>query len=133
MSVEPPTKGFGSCYHSHLLLTLKRYLAIHFQALKHKAFEWGGGQCSENRFYEARGKRTGRRVLSVDGGFKVEVSFECTGKLLGVDANEIGTYWSESRADGSLYGEGQGVALAQDGTSATWKGAGVGKFGEAVR
>jgi hypothetical protein len=80
------------------------------------------------QIYEARGKRTGRRVLSVEGGFKVEVSFEGTGKLLGVDVNEIGTYWSASRPDGSLYGEGQEVALAQDGTAATWKGAGVGKF-----
>ena len=80
------------------------------------------------QIYEARGKRTGRKVLSVEGGFKVEVSFENAGKLLGVDVTEIGTYWSESRPDGSLYGEGHGVALAQDGTAATWKGAGVGKL-----
>ena len=77
---------------------------------------------------EARGKRTGRRVLSVDGGFKVEVAFETQGKLLGVDNMEIGTYWSESRPDGSLYGEGQGVVITQDGEVATWKGGGVGKF-----
>ena len=77
---------------------------------------------------EARGKRTGRRVLSVDGGFKVEVAFETQGKLLGVDNMEIGTYWSESRPDGSLYGEGQGVVITQDGDVATWKGGGVGKF-----
>ena len=32
---------------------------------------------------ESRGKRSGRRVLSVDGGFKVEVSFESNGKVLG--------------------------------------------------
>lgn len=80
------------------------------------------------QIYESRGKRTGRRVLSVDGGFKVEVSFESAGKLLGVDTNEIGTYSSGSRPDGSLYGEGQGVVLAADGQSATWKGQGVGKF-----
>ncbi len=77
---------------------------------------------------EARGKRTGRRVLSVDGGFKVEVAFESKGKLLGVDNMEIGTYWSESRPDGSLYGEGQGVVITHDGEVATWKGGGVGKF-----
>ncbi len=81
---------------------------------------------------EGRGKRTGRRVLSADaGGFKVEVSFEGTGKLLGVDYMEIGTYWSSQRPDGSLYGEGQGVVIAPDGGVATWKGAGVGKFGDA--
>ena len=77
---------------------------------------------------EARGKRTGRRVLSVDGGFKVEVAFEANGKMLGVDNMEIGTYWSESRPDGSLYGEGQGVVITNDGEVATWKGGGVGKF-----
>ncbi len=77
---------------------------------------------------EARGKRTGRRVLSVDGGFKVEVAFESKGKLLGADIMEIGTYWSESKPDGSLYGEGQGVVITQDGEVATWKGGGAGKF-----
>jgi hypothetical protein len=77
---------------------------------------------------EARGKRTGRRVLSVDGGFKVEVAFETKGKLLGVDFMEIGTYWSESRPDGSMYGEGQGVVITHDGEVATWKGGGAGKF-----
>ena len=77
---------------------------------------------------ESRGKRTGRRVLSVDGGFKVEVAFESKGKLLGVDNTEIGTYWSESRPGGSLYGEGQGLVMTPDGEVATWKGGGVGKF-----
>jgi hypothetical protein len=78
---------------------------------------------------EGQGKRTARRVLSTDGGgFKVEVSFESKGKLLGADTYEIGTYWSETRPDGSLYGEGQGVVLTADGGMSTWKGAGVGKI-----
>jgi hypothetical protein len=77
---------------------------------------------------ESQGKRTGRRVLSVDGGFKVEVAFESIGKVLGIDVNEIGTYWSASRPDGSLYGEGQGVVITHDGEAATWKGQGVGRF-----
>jgi hypothetical protein len=78
---------------------------------------------------ESQGKRTGRRVLSTDGGgFKVEVSFETRGKLLGVETYEIGTYWSQTRPDGSLYGEGQGVVLTPDGGMGTWKGAGVGKI-----
>lgn len=79
---------------------------------------------------ELRGKRTGRRVLSVDNGFKVEVAFESTGKMLGIDVMEVGTYWSESRPDGSLYGEGHGVVIGADGNSATWKGQGVGRFVE---
>ena len=80
---------------------------------------------------DVHGKRTARRVLSADGGcFKVEVSFESTGQMLGVDVHEIGTYWSEPRPGGSLYGEGQGVLLTSDGGMATWKGAGIGKFKE---
>jgi hypothetical protein len=79
---------------------------------------------------EERGKRTARRVLSTEaGGFKVEVSFESNGKVLGVDVHEIGTYWSEPRPGGSLYGEVEGVVLTPDGGVATWKGGGVGKFG----
>jgi hypothetical protein len=67
---------------------------------------------------ELTGKRTSRRVLSTDAGFKVEVSFEDTGKLLGQPANNMGTYWSGPRPDGSLYGEGQGVVIFQDGEMA---------------
>lgn len=77
---------------------------------------------------EARGKRTGRRVLSADAGFKVEVSFEISGKLLGIDYNDFGTYVAAPRPDGTLYGEGQGVSMSKDGDMATWKGAGVGRF-----
>ena len=71
--------------------------------------------------YESRGKRTARRVVSVDGGFKVEVSFEDSGKMLGIEVSDIGTYTSVSRPDGGMFGEGQGVILA-DGGGATWKG-----------
>ena len=78
---------------------------------------------------EAKGKRTGRRVLPTDGaGLKVEVAFESSGKLLGTDVHEIGTYVSGTRPDGTLYGEGQGVVLTAGGDAITWKGAGVGKF-----
>ena len=77
---------------------------------------------------ESHGRRTIRRVLSASPGFKVEVSFEAEGKLLGMGAHTIATYWSEGRPDGSLYGEGQAVVITQDGETATWKGQGVGKF-----
>lgn len=78
---------------------------------------------------ESRGKRTGRRVLSTDSGaFKVEVSFEDRGQLLGHDVIQIGTYYSSTRPDGSLYGEGEGVVVTLGGDSVTWKGQGVGKF-----
>jgi hypothetical protein len=78
---------------------------------------------------EGHGKRGYRKVVSAEGGaFSIEVSFESTGKLLGVDAHEVGTYCSHPRSDGSLYGEGQGVVLTADGGVATWKGGGVGKI-----
>ena len=75
---------------------------------------------------ESHGKRTARRVLAASPGFKVEVSFEESGKILGVEGTGIVTYWSEGRPDGSLYGEGQGVFITQTGETATWKGQGVG-------
>ncbi len=77
---------------------------------------------------ELRGKRTGRRVLSEGISFKVEVSFESTGKLLGSDASEFATYWSVPRPDGTLYGEGQGIVMTKDGDMLTWKGQGIGRF-----
>ncbi|MBI3695744.1 MAG: hypothetical protein HY238_13010 [Acidobacteria bacterium] len=80
---------------------------------------------------ELRGKRTGRRVLAPEGaGLKVEVSFEGSGKILGIDVNEIGTYWSATRPDGTLYGEGHGVIVSHTGDLANWIGAGVGTFKE---
>ena len=75
---------------------------------------------------ESRGKRTARRVLSTSPTFKVEVSFEDSGKLLGQEFNGITTYSAGGRPDGSLYGEGEGVAVLRNGETATWKGAGAG-------
>ena len=75
---------------------------------------------------ESHGKRTGRRVLSTSPGLKVEVSFEDSGKILGNEYNGITTYWAGSRPDGSLYGEGEGVFLLQNGENITLKGAGAG-------
>jgi hypothetical protein len=78
---------------------------------------------------ETTGRRTGRRVLSVDPA-NAEVSFEESGKMLGVSANGFGTYLSTMRKDGSLYGEGQGVIMTQEGDMIAWKGSGIGKFKE---
>src|SRR5690348_2805612 len=78
---------------------------------------------------ESKGKRTGRKVLPAEGpALKVEVSFEAAAKLLGIESNGIGTYVSGTRPDGSLYGEGQGIIVSNEGDAATWKGAGVGRF-----
>ena len=77
---------------------------------------------------DLRGRRTGRRTISVESGFRVEVSFEDKGKLMGIEGGNIGTYTSTARADGSLCGEGQGVFITPDGETATWKGIGTGRF-----
>jgi hypothetical protein len=79
--------------------------------------------------YQGSGKRIVRRVVSSDP-VKVEVTFEGGGKILGVDAMEIGTYNSQIRHDGTIYGEGAGVVMTPTGDSITWKGAGVGIFKE---
>src|SRR5262245_14619469 len=77
---------------------------------------------------ESSGKVTSRRVLANPGGGpKMETSFEATGRLLGVDETETGTYWSVVRPDGTLYGEGQGILMGRGGEMATWIGQGIGK------
>jgi hypothetical protein len=78
---------------------------------------------------ETRGKRIVRRVLS-STPLKVEVSFEDEGKMLGVSVNGFGTYTSEVRSDGSIYGLGSGVYASAEGDFLAWEGSGLGKFGE---
>ena len=78
---------------------------------------------------EDRGKRILRRVLSSDP-LRVEVSFEASGKIYGIDENSFGTYTSQVRPDGTIYGEGEGAFMTKDGEAASWKGSGLGKFKE---
>lgn len=77
---------------------------------------------------EGRGKRTGRRIVTVEPKFQVEVSFEDMTKILGVEGMNIGTYVSGNKPDGSLDGQGHGVFATMDGEFVTWKGIGVGKL-----
>lgn len=77
---------------------------------------------------ETTGKRLVRRVISVDPP-TAEVSFEDTGQMLGVPTSGMGTYTSVVRADGSIYGHGQGMNMTHDGEAVTWTGTGVGHFG----
>lgn len=78
---------------------------------------------------ELKGKTTSKRVLPEEGP-KVEVSFESEGTYKGTPIRELGTYWSVPRADGALYGEGQGVLMTNDGEMASWTGRGIGRFGQ---
>jgi len=77
---------------------------------------------------ETKGKRIVRRVLSVDP-VTAEVSFEDSGQMLGVPVTGLGTYTSTIRPDGSIYGEGQGLMITEDGEGITWTGTGMGSFG----
>jgi hypothetical protein len=81
-----------------------------------------------NQIGESKGKRLVRRVLSVTPA-TAEVSFEDTGMLLGIKTTGMGTYTSTVRADGSIFGQGQGMNMTDDGEAVTWTGTGLGKFG----
>lgn len=77
---------------------------------------------------EEAGKVIGRRVLSVDGGPKVEVSLQSTGTLFGVKTRSTVTYCAGPRPDGTLYGEAQGLVVGEGGERATMRAQGVGKL-----
>ena len=77
---------------------------------------------------ESTGKRLVRRVISVEPP-TAEVSFEDSGSMLGVHATGMGTYTSVVRPDGSIFGQGQGMNMTDDGEAVTWTGTGVGHFG----
>ncbi|MGW4893704.1 hypothetical protein ACWEQL_15780 [Kitasatospora sp. NPDC004240] len=80
---------------------------------------------------ELQAQDTVRRVIATaDGHPVVEVSFEGTGTTYGIPVTEWGTYESELRADGTLYGEGQGVDMTSDGQTFSWHGSGIGHFTE---
>ena len=84
---------------------------------------------------EETGKVLVRRVISVDGGTKVEVTVQSTGKLLGIETRNNVTYCAAIRPDGSVFGEAQGLVAGKGGEQATFKAQGVGKLldGGAVR
>jgi hypothetical protein len=79
--------------------------------------------------YQGNGKRLVRRVLS-STPLSVEATFEEDGKILGVDCKEIATYTAGARPDGTLYGEGHGILMTNQGDQIAWKGSGVGGFKE---
>jgi hypothetical protein len=78
---------------------------------------------------EETGQITAMRVLPAEGADpKMEVSFQSSGTLLGAHVNDMGTYVSVTRPDGTLFGDGQGISMTEDGEMATWRGAGAGRF-----
>lgn len=81
------------------------------------------------QIYVGQGARTARRAIDTQP-VTIEVSFEDTGKLLGSEGANIGTYLTRPRPDGSLEGTGQGVFASAAGAMVSWKGIGVGHFKE---
>ncbi|MFI9580555.1 hypothetical protein ACIHCQ_01605 [Streptomyces sp. NPDC052236] len=78
---------------------------------------------------EERGETTGMRVLPAEDGHPaMEVSFQAAGTLLDTAAKDMGTYESFVRPDGTLFGDGQGILMTQDGETVTWHGQGIGHF-----
>lgn len=69
-------------------------------------------------------------MLDVGGGMpKLEASFSMTGKFRGVEATDLGTYWSSPKPGGAIYGEAQGVLMSKDGQEmVTYTAQGVGRF-----
>jgi hypothetical protein len=79
------------------------------------------------RIGESIGKVTSQRVLPpVNGAPRVETSFQASGSIYGVAGNDMGTYVSVMRPDGTLFGEAHGVLMGKGGEAATWTGQGVG-------
>ena len=77
---------------------------------------------------EFSSKITGVRVLpSEEQSPKVEVSFQGSGKLLGENTTDVGTYWQTVRPGGMLYGEGQVMLMPTSGDMALWSGFGIGR------
>ena len=73
------------------------------------------------------GKVVLRRVLrSGSGAPRTETTQRGAGVLLGVEFQDMGTYESEIRPDGTLLGTGQGIYMGKGGAVATWTGQGVG-------
>ena len=79
------------------------------------------------RIGEDIGRVTSQRVLpSINGAPRLESSFQASGTLYGVSIKDTGTYTATLRADGTLFGDGQGVLMGKGGEIATWTGHGVG-------
>jgi hypothetical protein len=76
--------------------------------------------------YEETGQTTGIRVLPSTGGeTHLEVSLQTQGRIQGVDQRSMWTYTSTTRADGSIYGQGQGFMTTRDGDVINLLGSGA--------
>ena len=77
--------------------------------------------------YEMTGKKVGWRVLPPDQiGPRMEISYQGTGQLLGIEINETGTYTAVARPNGTFFANTQGICIAKDGGIISWTGQSVG-------
>ena len=66
--------------------------------------------------YEMTGKKVGWRVLPPDDlGPRMEISYQGTGKMLGVETTETGTYTAVARPNGTFFADAQGISIANNG------------------
>jgi hypothetical protein len=90
-----------------------------------------GGTMLGERIGDESGKITLRRTLPNPGGMpQVETSFEAAGSIFGTRHRTIGSYTSMMRPNGTVFGEGQGVVMSEQGEAASWVGQGIGTFGK---
>jgi hypothetical protein len=73
---------------------------------------------------ESKGKITTLRVL--ENG-KIEVSYQATGKLLGIEVSELYTAIITPQLGGALYMEGNGIITSSAGDSEVLKFQGIGR------
>jgi hypothetical protein len=89
----------------------------------------GGNITLGNLIYQHTGKITSETVLE---GPTVQTSFASNGTVTGgvtnVSVTEIGTYTTTPRANGILYGEGQGVLTAENSEIVTWDSQEIGNI-----
>jgi len=75
--------------------------------------------------YEEKGRTTGVRVLSSEGGeVTLEISLATEGRILGVEQKSMWTYTSKTRADGSIHGDGNGFMTTANGDVIRLSGSG---------
>lgn len=78
---------------------------------------------------EEVGSVTSQRVMAPQNGLpQIEISFEAEGSGAGVGYNHRATYLATMRADGTIWGEGNGVIVGVNGDVVTWHGGGLGRM-----
>lgn len=79
-------------------------------------------------YFEAKGKTIGTRVIDVSNGPpKIEYTFLFSGMMNGVNVTATETALVSFRSNGTGYGVGQGIIMANDGEVATYNGQGYGQ------